>query len=74
MNTNYSAEIFPSAFLKYPGGRRKWYVRLKAGNGETVNTSQGYATKWNAKRAAKKVFPDLEKIILNEDGTETVVR
>lgn len=53
-------EVFPSKMLKYPGGTRQWYIRLVAGNGETLNTSEGYSTKWNAKRAAKKVFPNLE--------------
>jgi uncharacterized protein YegP (UPF0339 family) len=54
-------EIFPSKMNTYPGKRRKWYVRLVAGNGETVVTSQGYVSKWNATRAAKKVFPLLER-------------
>ena len=53
-------EIFRSNMNKYPGKKKEWYVRLIAGNGETLNTSEGYATKWNAKRAAKKVFPLLE--------------
>lgn len=57
-------EIFPSNYLTFPGRRRKWYVRLKSNNGETLNTSQGYATKWNAKRAAKKVFPNLQVEVL----------
>jgi uncharacterized protein YegP (UPF0339 family) len=53
-------EIFKSNMNKYPGKKSEWYVRLVAGNGETLNTSEGYATKWNAKRAAKKVFPNLK--------------
>jgi len=52
-------EIFPSKYLTFPGRRQKWYVRLIADNGETLNTSQGYATRWNATRAAKTVFPNL---------------
>lgn len=59
-------EIFPSKMNVYPGKRQKWYLRLKGGNHETLNTSQGYATKWNAKRAAKKVFPNLEIKYPNE--------
>jgi uncharacterized protein YegP (UPF0339 family) len=50
-------EIFRSKMNKYPGRRREWYVRLKGDNHETLNTSEGYASKWNAKRAAKKIFP-----------------
>jgi uncharacterized protein YegP (UPF0339 family) len=57
-------EIFPSKMNTYPGPKKKWYVRLVANNGETLNTSQGYATKWNATRAAKKVFPTLERKFL----------
>ena len=45
-------------------GRRPWRIRLVGGNGEILNISQGYATKWNAKRAARKVFPQLELNIL----------
>lgn len=58
-------EIFPSKYLKFPGKKKKWYVRLVGGNGEPLNTSQGYATKWNATRAAKKVFPNLERKYLD---------
>ena len=53
-------EIFPSKITVYPGKRQKWYVRLKGGNHETMNTSQGYVSKWNAKRAAKRMFPTLQ--------------
>jgi uncharacterized protein YegP (UPF0339 family) len=35
-------------------GRRKWYWHLEARNGQVVLTSQGYFSKWNAKRSAKK--------------------
>lgn len=31
-----------------------WYVKIVAGNGETLTISEGYFSKWNAKRAAKK--------------------
>lgn len=59
-------EIFPSKYLKFPGRKKEWYVRLKAGNHETLNTSEGFATKWNAKRHAKKIFPNLEVKPLDE--------
>jgi uncharacterized protein YegP (UPF0339 family) len=35
-----------------------WYVRLVAGNGEKLNVSEAYFSKWNAKRAARRMFPD----------------
>jgi hypothetical protein len=34
------------------GGRQPWYVRLVSQNGQVLSVSEGYATKWNAKRAA----------------------
>ena len=59
-------EIFPSKITVYPGKRQKWYVRLKGGNHETMNTSQGYVSKWNAKRAAKRMFPTLPRKYITE--------
>jgi uncharacterized protein YegP (UPF0339 family) len=53
-------EIFKSNMISYPGRKQQWYVRLVAKNGETLNTSEGFASKWNAKRHAKKIFPNLE--------------
>jgi hypothetical protein len=41
------------------GGRQPWYVRLVSGNGQVLSISEGYATKWNAKRAARRMFPGL---------------
>jgi uncharacterized protein YegP (UPF0339 family) len=40
-------------------GRHPWYLRLIGANGKTLVTSEGYYSKWNAQRAAKKVFPRL---------------
>ena len=40
-------------------GRQPWYVRLVSSNGQTVAVSEGYATKWNAKRASRRMFPGL---------------
>lgn len=37
-------------------GRQPWRLRVKAANGEIIFVSEGYATKWNAKRAARKNF------------------
>ncbi len=36
-----------------------WYVRLIAANGEKLTVSEAYYSKWNAKRAARRVFPNL---------------
>lgn len=52
-----TAQVFKGKASRYPGGFKLWYVRLVSTNGETLAVSQGYVTKWNAKRAAKKNFP-----------------
>jgi uncharacterized protein YegP (UPF0339 family) len=36
-------------------GRQPWYVRLVGGNGEPMLVSEGYLTRWNAERAARKL-------------------
>jgi len=41
------------------GNDKQWRVILVADNGETLNISEGYVSKWNAERAAKYVFPNL---------------
>lgn len=43
-------------------GRQPWYVRLVSSNGQILSVSEGYATKWNAKRAARKMFLGLRII------------
>lgn len=50
-------QVFRGKVSSYPGGHRRWYIRTVAENGEVLSVSQGYATKWTAKRAAKKNFP-----------------
>jgi len=47
-------------------GIKNWYLTLVADNGETLATSEGYFSKWNAKRAAKKNFPGLEVVDLHD--------
>lgn len=39
-------------------GLQPWRFRVVAGNGEVVAASEGYLTRWNAKRAARKIWPD----------------
>ena len=48
-------------------GKRKWYFHAHAKNNKIVAASEGYYSKWNAKRAAKKVFPQAE-IEVNKHG------
>jgi hypothetical protein len=38
----------------------RWYVRVVAGNGEIVSISEGFVSKYNAKRHARRFHPDLE--------------
>lgn len=42
------------------GKRQPWRYRVIAGNGEIVAASEGYSTRWSARRAAKKLFPGLK--------------
>lgn len=41
-------------------GIQPWYIRLKSPNGRVLSISEGYATRWNAKRAARRMFPGVE--------------
>lgn len=41
-------------------GRQPWYVRAVSRNGQTLTISEGYVSKWGAKRAARRMFPDTE--------------
>ena len=36
-------------------GKHKWYWKFVAHNGQTVLVSQHYFSRWNAKRAARKL-------------------
>lgn len=36
-------------------GVQPWYLRFVAENGNKLFTSEGYFSKWNAKRAAKRL-------------------
>lgn len=40
-------------------GVQPWYLRLVGSNGATLAVSEGYFSKWNAKRAARKNFPGI---------------
>lgn len=43
-------------------GLRNWRVRLVAQNGLVLAISEGYFSKSNAKRAAKRMFPGLKLV------------
>ncbi len=43
----------------FPGRDGGYFVRLVASNGETLSISESFRTKWNAKRHAKRFFPQL---------------
>ncbi len=38
-------------------GLQPWRIRLVGANHKTLAVSEGYFSKWNAKRAARKNFP-----------------
>jgi uncharacterized protein YegP (UPF0339 family) len=40
-------------------GIQPWFIRLVAANGQTITVSEGYFSKHNAKRAARKALPDI---------------
>lgn len=40
-------------------GIQPHYVRLVSSNGQVLSISEGYLTRWNAKRAAKRMYPEL---------------
>ena len=40
-------------------GLQPWRFRLRSTNGEIISQSEGYLTKWNAKRGARKIAESL---------------
>jgi uncharacterized protein YegP (UPF0339 family) len=59
-------EIFKSA--TQPQRTQPWYVRLVADNGAILNRSEGYFSKWNAKRAAQRMYPGLRIEYTDQHG------
>lgn len=45
-------------------GRQPWYVRLVSSNGQVLSISEGYVSKWNAKRAANRMYPEIPKVVI----------
>ena len=54
-------DSYPGAYMHVQifKSNHGWYVRLIASNGEKLTVSEAYYSKWNAKRAARRVFPAL---------------
>jgi uncharacterized protein YegP (UPF0339 family) len=49
------------------GEKKRWRWRVRAGNSEiTASSGESFWSKWNAKRAAKKQFPDAEIVTVDE--------
>lgn len=42
----------------------RWYFHRRAANGKITDASQGYTRKADAKRAARRLFPDLPVIVV----------
>jgi len=47
-------------------GVQPWFVRLVSDNGQILSISEGYFSKWNAKRAAKRMYPGKPLRVLEE--------
>jgi uncharacterized protein YegP (UPF0339 family) len=54
VNSNMIFEIYKGK------GRNPWYVRVIAPNNQVILTTEGYFSKWNAKRAVRRMFGDVE--------------
>ncbi len=48
--------------IKRGVGLKNWRVYLYSENGQILNISEGYFSQWNAKRAARKVYPNFRKL------------
>lgn len=46
-------------------GRHSFYLRLVSSNGQVLAHSEGYYSRWNAKRAARKNFPGIKLVELD---------
>jgi len=44
----------------FQGKNEKWFFHLLSSNGQISAASQGYSSKGNAKRAARKLYPELK--------------
>jgi uncharacterized protein YegP (UPF0339 family) len=56
-------------FRSKTASSQPWFVRLVGGNGEPMTRSEGYYSKWNAKRAARRMFPGVPLWETAPDGS-----
>ena len=54
-------------------GVQPWRIRPVAANGKVIMQSEGYLTKWNAKRAAKKMYPGVKLVLVDDLGIKVVI-
>lgn len=52
----------------YRGSDGQHYLRLVSPNGQVLAQSEGYHTRWNARRAARKNFAGLRIVELDRKG------
>jgi len=57
----YTIELFT-------GNDKLVYFHKKSSNGKIMVPSQGYSNKSNARRAAKKLFPGVKIVDLDQEG------
>jgi uncharacterized protein YegP (UPF0339 family) len=55
--TTYLPHTLRVEIFKGEGKVQPWRFRVRARNREIITVSEGYFSKWNAKRAAKRIFP-----------------
>lgn len=53
----------------YRGKDRQYYWRRRALNGAITTTGESHRRKWNAKRAARKAFPNDPVVDLTRRGS-----
>lgn len=62
-----TVEIYPEGGKKLKSRESGWRWRVVGGNGQTMAASgQGYSSKYNAKRAARRLYPDTELVEKSE--------
>lgn len=52
--------------FKGKGRVQNWYVRLVSSNGRVLSVSEGYVSRWNAMRAARRNHPGLQIVTIRD--------
>jgi uncharacterized protein YegP (UPF0339 family) len=47
------------------GSSGQWRVRLVSSNGRVLSVSENYVTKWNARRAASRMYGSITPVIVD---------